>query len=370
MNWIVKELLNYNFDKKDKTRMIEYLLLLASGKLEQNYKMPKGQLAGFMDKSVGENLRACANQETGEVQFNAKFLQEPDKYGRDMMTVFHELRHIAQYHGKKNEKADTDRLHLTYANHPDLVTMLCCTELCRDGENIGESWRYDSTTTAIFHSRWNQYLFAKYFYSPCERDARMFGRKFLSSIMDTINPEELNAKEKKNYDSILKSIDEDTKKENKQLADFEQTIRDEDKSFVEVNKKAQQRYMSMVDTATCMSPSSAKNFCQSYGFECFNALFTSLCFVYDDKMANKYYNACLEMQPEENDNKYLSLALNLIKYSDFKPSEKQFKTLCDKCKDFNKNCKDVSLHLDPVKTLKKLKTNQSQESMEQSLGVL
>ena len=119
MNWMVDKLLNYDFKKKDRNEMVRYLLLLALGKLEQSYKMPKGQIVGFMDSSVSENLRACANQETGEVKFNSKFLQDPQKYGRDMITVFHELRHIAQYHGKKNEKADTDRLHLTYANHPE-----------------------------------------------------------------------------------------------------------------------------------------------------------------------------------------------------------------------------------------------------------
>ena len=368
MHWMIKDLLNYDFNKKDRNKMISNLLFLALGKLDQNYNMPKGQNIGFLDKSVSDGMRACANQETGEVKFNSNFLTDPEKYGRDMMTAFHELRHIAQYHGKKGEKQDTERLNLTYANHPDLVTMLVCTELCRPGENIGVSWQYDSTATSIFHSRWSQYLFAKYFYSPCERDARMFGRKYLESIMESVNVEELSAKEKKTYDLIQKSIKEDTQKENEQLNKFAGTIREEDKNFVTVNKQAQERYISMLDEATSMKPESAEEHIKHLGFNCFSAMFASLCFVYDDKNAQKFFNSCLEMKSA--DSTYLEYAIDIIKYSDFKPTEKQFRTLCDKCQAFNKTCEDKTQHLNPKKTLAKMKTNQSQESMTNSLGVL
>ncbi|MBQ7307546.1 MAG: hypothetical protein IJW82_03365 [Clostridia bacterium] len=368
MDWMVKDLLNYDFSKKNKNAMIRNLLFLGIGKLDQRYNMPKGQLVGFMDASVGENLRACANQETGEIKFNANFLQDPKKYGRDMMTAFHELRHIAQYHGKKGQPAETDRLHLTYANHPDLVTMLVHSELCRPHESIGEAWRYDSTVTALFHTRWNQYLFAKYFHSPCEKDAREFGRKFLASIMNSVDTTTLSKKEKQNYDLILSNIKEDTLKEQEQSQKFSETIRTDEADFIKHCKEAQKKYSYMLDQATNMSESSAKDYTKQLGFDCFSAIFTSLCFVYDEKTAQTFYNSCLKM--ESKDNTYLSYALNLIKYSDFKPSEKQFKTLCEKCANFNKTCEDKSQHLDPKKTLEKMKTNQSNESMAESFGIL
>lgn len=366
MYWMIKDLLNYDFSKDKKNKMITNLLMLGMGKLEQNYNMPKGQTVGFLDGKVGANLRACANQETGEIKFNSNFLQDPEKYGRDMMTVFHELRHIAQYHGKKNEKAQTRKLDLTYANHPDLVTMLVCSELCKPNENIGEAWRYDSTVCSLFYSRWNQYLFAKYFYSPCERDARMFGRKFLSSIMDSVKNEKLNDIEKNNFNLIQKSIDEDTKKEDEQLKKFDETIKNEEKDFIKVNKQAQDKYIDMIDRCTYMkNPDSYINYC---GFNCFEAMFSSLCFVYNEKHAQTFFDSCLKMKCK--DNTYLSFAINFIKYSDFTPNKQQFELLCNKCQEFNNNCSDKSQYLDPKITFEKMKTNQSQESMTQSLGVL
>jgi hypothetical protein len=372
MNWLVEELLNFDFNKKDREKMMSYLSFITFGKLSQTYNVPKGSYMEFLDRDSSSGLRAAACEESKSILVAKDFMTKPENYGKDICTLFHESRHIAQYSGKKGDKQKPTKLQLSWMNNDALVDMMIVESMGNGHEDLGSLWAYDHMVVAMMMSTYKEYFFAKYFLSPCEMDARAYGRNMLEHIIADVDKSKLTGRAKKNYDNFVKAIAEDKERENNLQQKNNAKLREDRGETEKLVRKAQKSNVSRLDMCTSIPADAtedrANRVIRSMGFDVISAMYESLAFYYDEKCAQKLYKTCLNMK--YNEGKYLKLACDVMRYTEYKPNEADFKVFKDKCTAFNKKCKEDSEKINYKKLLSTVAVNQSQESIETSINQL
>ena len=137
-------------------------------------------------------------------------------------------------------------------------------------------------------------------------------------------------------------------------------------------RKAQQNNISRLDPCLSIpadaSEDRANRVIRSMGFDVFNALYESCAFYYDEKCAKKLYKTCMGMKYDEG--RFLKMACDVIRYTEFKPSDDDLKSLKARCSAFNKTCKEENDKINYKQLLSSISQNQSQESIETSINQL
>lgn len=343
------EILNFNFTKKARGKFLANLTNQALKNLGKNYKLPKGYKTEFIEFSKESTVNVFGDEKTKKIYFSFDILLDKENFAKDVYNVTKEVRRLCTYKGKYDENNNIDRDSKIFTSTQDLTKMITIEKSGNAGKDINAINTENSQLVNQIEKDVEFYMMGKNFLSPKEKQSRKFAMDLLKEMLSSLSVDPNSDNIRDLMDSIKRLIDEKEKEEEEKEKNYTSFIQNVERSIMDTMKVSQERLADEVNSFAGLDRQ-VENYKTMYGYDPVKTSLQTLGVVYNEKLARNLFNACVGM--DKNKNMYLNTCLDLIKYTDFKPTQPQIHQLNTASKAHNATCQDNKDKIYPKKDLK------------------
>lgn len=358
-------LLNFNFTKKERGVYVKNVLnyILNSGFLP-SHRINQGCKIKFK-KINNANIIVSSNIENNTITLSSEFFTKKENFAKEFFALCHEIRQMAQYSGKFNDKHPVDKISPIFTGTEDInqmITLEKCGIADKPVNDMPESKKelYNQVKKDV-----ECYLAGKYFISPRQKACRVFAKKVMAKLVqDNLNMN-INEQEKELLQALQTFVSHQKLEELKQEEFVENYIKTVEISIIQTMQVAQKRIGSWLQDLN-YDNEKVEKFTQDFGYNPIKATGQSLAIAYNDKLANDLFKQCLFL--ENNKKQNINQAIDLIKYTDFYPSKANVQLLNEQSREFNNTCENEKEKIHPKKILKAFYNIESHSSIMESIA--
>lgn len=337
---IQKILVNMNeqshIDKmKFATLLKEYAFLI----LKKEYVI-KGKMPEVHFIPLSEDIFGYFDVGDHNLKISMDAFKKYDNIIESMDSIFHEMRHFAQYTSKRKDK---DNINVTGGEniYPDFVYALTLTSvksLLNAKHNLKMQKRMNDDELEVYfnkeYNKYNYYINHKYYVSDEEMDARQFAINLLYELIFDIDKNKLSATELNNLNNLIDMVGKKFAEEETNIlfceSNFSISKEDMDKEIKHMQNEILKCYPEIFEDIATRGEEIMVSSLENY-YDVSLALTQSLNFCYDDKLANKLVDSYLiAINNEEmfaDTLHYISRISDLCKYTNFRLKEEDAKKL-------------------------------------------
>ena len=343
------EILNFNFSKKARGKFLASITNQALKNLGKNYKLPKGYKTEFIEFSKESTVNVFGDEKTKKIYFSFNVLLDKENFAKDVYNVTKEVRRLCTYKGKYDESNQIDKQSRIFTSTQDLTKMVTIEKSGNAGKDINAINTENSQLVNQIEKDVEFYMMGKNFLSPKEKQSRKFARDFLKEMLNSLSVDPNSDSIRDLMDSVKRLIEEKEKEEEEKEANYTNFIQNVERNILDTMQVAQNRLADEVNSFSGLDRQ-VENYKTMYGYDPIKTSFQTLGLVYNEKLARNLFNVCVGM--DKNIPMYLHTCLDLIKYTDFKPSQPQIHLLNQASKAYNATCQDGKDKILPKKELK------------------
>lgn len=323
---LVKILANTNEDTHlNKMKMIDFVKKYVFLLLSKEYKLNKINMprVEFFDD---DEVEGYFDYNSLTIQLSEASFLNRETLIEDIDTIFHEMRHFAQYVADRKDNDKLSRNKATLPRGSAIVNALTYSNL--NSKEIEKLSKGDTKAQYKYFVNFDKYFhyFNKLYYlRDVEMDARSFSANTLYDLLFDIDVSKFNQNEQKNLEFFREKASQVFQDEEDVLFNTEATFvipkQTMDKEIINLQNNIIEKYPNIFDAIAKNQEELDVIDCEMH-YDVRSALVESLAFVYNDELAHKLMNSFLESI--ENDSEYASFnnyyndIINIYVYSNFK----------------------------------------------------
>lgn len=353
---IQKILVNMNGESHiNKMRLVTLLKEYAYLTLKKEYVI-KAKMPEVHFIFLGEDIFGYFDVEDHNLKISVDAFNEYTTIIESIDSVFHEMRHYAQYLCKRKDKDDFNVSggEPLYSDLVYALTLTSIKSLLRAKIKLKMQKRLsDDELESYFNKEYNRYYYYinhKYFVSDEEMDARQFAISLIYDLVFNIDKTKLNERELANLNNLIDMAKEHFNEEEINILFCESyySIPKEeiDKEIKHMQKEILKNNPTIFEDIATKGEEIMVSSVEDY-YDYTLALTHSLVFCYDDKLAQKLVESyMIAIKNEEmfaDALHYTNRILNLCEYTEYKLSKEDAKTC------FGEN---YSIYLNVIKNFK------------------
>ena len=192
-------------------------------------------------------------------------------------------------------------------------------------------------------------MMAKRFLSPQQKSNRRFALRVIKEMLESQDYSSMTEDQKRLFDSLKEFMVRQEKEDYEKEMQYDNFVKRVERDIIMTMQVCQQNSQSKIGTITPQIYS-LEHYQNIYGYNPLVALGKGLTISYNDQVANEVFDKCVALDNDQQ--KYLNTAIDLIKYTDFVPNQYQVHTLNQASKAYNSTCKEKEQKVHPKRILK------------------
>lgn len=356
---------NYNFTKKERGKFVASIIDTAlSSPFLANYKLAKGCKIKFRKSTSEHNNFSYTNMENKTINLSNDFFTKKERFANDIYSLLYEIKHLAQFSGKYTDKHPVDKISPIFENTLDISQMVTREKCGISDKNIMEYPNEKQELIKQVRLDLEVYMAGKCFTSPRERDCRNFSKKIINQLLAKYPSQSLTKEQEELFNALKTFLSHKNLQDIKQEEFVENYIKSVEIEVLKTLTQAQQNTAKTIENLS-NDYSSIESFRLSKGFNPIKAVEQSLSISYNDSIAKNLFKKCLMLEGNEKEN--INSAINLIKYTDFYPSQSEIHLLNEVSKNYNMTMEKESEKIYPKRVLKAFYNVESEKSVMQNV---
>lgn len=343
-----KKIIDYDFSKQKRGKLLAEITNQALKSLGKNYKMPRGYKTEFIEFSKDTSINTFGDTKSKKIYFSFDILLDKENFAKDVYTVTKEIRRLCEFKGTYDENNPIDKVSSIFTSTEDLSKMITIEKSGNAGKEINSINQENSSVINQIEKDVEFFMLGKNFLSPREKQSRKFALDYLKKMLQSLSVESAS-----NIQSIMdnleKFIKEKEEEEQEKETCFTNFIQNVERNIIATVQLSEERLSDEIVAFAGMD-SQVKNYKNAYGYDPIKCSAQALAISYNPKLAKNLFNACVSM--DKDIPKYLNTCLDLIKYTNFTPTQNQIHSLNQACKNYNATCQDNKDKIHPKKDLK------------------
>lgn len=334
---LIKILASTNEDTHlNKMKMIDlvkkYVFLL----LGKEYKLNKINMprVEFFDD---DEVEGYFDHNSSTIQINEASFLNRETLIEDIDTIFHEMRHFAQYVADRKDNDKLSRNKTTLPRGSALVNALTYTNF--NSEDFGKLAKGDVKMQNKYFVTFDKYFHSLnklYYLRDVEMDARSFSANTLYDLLFDIDLSKFNQNELKNLEFFREKASQVFQDEEDVLFNTEATFaipkQAINEEIINLQNNLIEKYPNIFDAIAKNQEELDVIDCEMH-YDVRLALVESLAFVYNDSLAHKLMNSFLASIKNDSENallyNYYNDIMNIYVYSNFQFTKEELKKFID-----------------------------------------